>query len=211
MTTLQDNGGRTGWPPGLLQDDCRGLLANWLSSRPDALYQLRKLYAETMPAPKTITLQERLRAGVQHYKDVNGAESAMSEAADKIDALESAIEEQTRTIGALNQCLGGKDSTSLENITRIGELEAQVAYAKEVIEQRNAMLSRGHADFMQAITDPENQPSQFGTVTLAMYQGLEAQVSALTKALNGFIANSCRVDWPADIYDAAIAAQRGTV
>lgn len=35
----------TGWPPGLLQDDCRGL-ASWLSSRPDALYKLRELYAE---------------------------------------------------------------------------------------------------------------------------------------------------------------------
>lgn len=40
---------------------------------------------------------------------------------------------------------------------------------------------------------------------------LEAQVAALNNALNGFIANSCRVDWPADIYDAAIAAQKGAV
>ena len=35
----------TGWPPGLLQDDCRAL-AQWMSSRPDALYRLRELYAE---------------------------------------------------------------------------------------------------------------------------------------------------------------------
>ena len=40
---------------------------------------------------------------------------------------------------------------------------------------------------------------------------LREQVATLHKALNGFIANSCRVDWPADIYDAAIAAQKGTV
>ena len=40
---------------------------------------------------------------------------------------------------------------------------------------------------------------------------LQEQVSALRNALNGFTANSCRVDWPADIYDAAIAAQKGTV
>ena len=40
---------------------------------------------------------------------------------------------------------------------------------------------------------------------------LREQVSVLRNALNGFIANSCRVDWPADIYDAAIAAQKGTV
>ena len=45
----------------------------------------------------------------------------------------------------------------------------------------------------------------------ARIDALEAQVSVLRNALNGFIANSCRVDWPADIYDAAIAAQKGTV
>ena len=31
---------KTGWPPGLLQDDDRGL-SRWLASRPDARYQLR--------------------------------------------------------------------------------------------------------------------------------------------------------------------------
>lgn len=42
------------------------------------------------------------------------------------------------------------------------------------------------------------------------YDEAAKQVAVLRKALNGFIANSCRVDWPADIYDAAIAAQKGT-
>lgn len=32
---------KTGWPPGLLQDDDRRL-SRWLASRPDARYQLRK-------------------------------------------------------------------------------------------------------------------------------------------------------------------------
>ncbi len=32
---------KTGWPPGLLQDDDRKL-SRWLASRPDAKYQLRK-------------------------------------------------------------------------------------------------------------------------------------------------------------------------
>lgn len=32
---------KTGWPPGLLQDDDRGL-SRWLASRPDARYQFRK-------------------------------------------------------------------------------------------------------------------------------------------------------------------------
>jgi hypothetical protein len=36
-----DNGGKTGWPPALLQDDCRGL-SKWLASRPDARQRLRE-------------------------------------------------------------------------------------------------------------------------------------------------------------------------
>lgn len=38
---LEHNGGKTGWPPGLLQDDSRKL-SKWFASRPDALYVLRK-------------------------------------------------------------------------------------------------------------------------------------------------------------------------
>lgn len=38
---LETNGGKTGWPPGLLQDDNRKL-SKWFASRPDALYVLRK-------------------------------------------------------------------------------------------------------------------------------------------------------------------------
>ena len=37
---LEKNGGKTGWPPGLLQDDSRGL-SKWFATRPDALYTLR--------------------------------------------------------------------------------------------------------------------------------------------------------------------------
>lgn len=32
---MQTNGGKTGWPPGLLQDDSRGL-SKWFASRLDA-------------------------------------------------------------------------------------------------------------------------------------------------------------------------------
>ena len=32
---------RTGWPPGLLQDDCKGL-SKWLASRPDARRRVRE-------------------------------------------------------------------------------------------------------------------------------------------------------------------------
>lgn len=38
--SLDKNGGKTGWPPGLLQDDSRGL-SKWLANRPGALYTLR--------------------------------------------------------------------------------------------------------------------------------------------------------------------------
>lgn len=40
---------------------------------------------------------------------------------------------------------------------------------------------------------------------------LHEQMSVLRNALNSFIENSCRVDWPADIYDAAITTQKDTV
>lgn len=35
---------RTGWPPGLLQDDCRGL-ARWFASKPDARRRVREALA----------------------------------------------------------------------------------------------------------------------------------------------------------------------
>lgn len=38
-------GAATGWPPGLLQDDCRGLSA-WLAARPDALRRVREACIE---------------------------------------------------------------------------------------------------------------------------------------------------------------------
>lgn len=35
---------RTGWPPGMLQDDCRGL-SIWLASKPDARMRAREAAA----------------------------------------------------------------------------------------------------------------------------------------------------------------------
>ena len=48
-------------------------------------------------------------------------------------------------------------------------------------------LRRLHAEneaIHQAITDPENQPSQFGTVTFAMYEALEAQRDAIQQVVD---------------------------
>lgn len=41
------------------------------------------------------------------------------------------IEEQRKTIKALNMCIGGKDSTTTENITRISRLEAEIERLKQ--------------------------------------------------------------------------------
>ena len=38
---------KTGWPPGLLQDDCRGL-SMWFASRPDAKAVVQRVCAELM-------------------------------------------------------------------------------------------------------------------------------------------------------------------
>lgn len=40
-----EQGGRTGWPPGLLQDDCRAL-SRWFASRPDARRIVREVARE---------------------------------------------------------------------------------------------------------------------------------------------------------------------
>jgi hypothetical protein len=45
------SGGRTGWGPGLLQDDC-GKLARWFSTRLDARHVVRKVVAEIIAARK---------------------------------------------------------------------------------------------------------------------------------------------------------------
>lgn len=45
-----DNGGKTGWPPGLLQDDCKGL-SKWLASRPDARRRVREALDEQPAIP----------------------------------------------------------------------------------------------------------------------------------------------------------------
>ena len=122
-----------------------------------------------------------------------------TEAANRIDALESAIEEQTRTIGALNMCIGGRDSTSTENVTMADALAAGDGCLHALIDALEAQVA-ADKKYIRELEDA-NTPELVS---------LREQVSVLRNALNGFIANSCRVDWPADIYDAAIAAQKGT-
>lgn len=44
---------RTGWPPGLLQDDSREL-SQWLASRPGARYQVRMALAKSNAPSKNL-------------------------------------------------------------------------------------------------------------------------------------------------------------
>lgn len=149
------------------------------------------------------TLQTQLRNHVDECHASMGqlwVAKLFTEAANRIDALESAIEEQTRTIGALNMCIGGRDSTSTENVTMADALAAGDGCLHALIDALEAQVA-ADKKYIRELEDA-NTPELVS---------LREQVSVLRNALNGFIANSCRVDWPADIYDAAIAAQKGTL
>jgi hypothetical protein len=63
----------------------------------------------------------------------------------------------------------------LKLLVEIERLEAENAALKELYSGSQNEYSL----LMQAITDPENQPSQFGTVTLLMYTTLECERDAL--------------------------------
>ena len=61
-----NNGGKTGHPPGLLQDDCRKL-HKWFASRPDARYVIRKLFGETNENVRSGTTTHQL-----HHRNGGG-------------------------------------------------------------------------------------------------------------------------------------------
>lgn len=67
---MNSNGGKTGWPPGLLQDDCKGL-SRWFASRPDAREVLRRSLREAMTHSAEIA-RARIRAEQERYKQIWG-------------------------------------------------------------------------------------------------------------------------------------------
>jgi hypothetical protein len=67
----------------------------------------------------------------------------------------------------------------LKLLVEIERLEAENAALKELYSGSQNEYSL----LMQAITDPENQPSQFGTVTLLMYTTLECENAVLRAGL----------------------------
>ena len=75
-TTTENNGGKTGWPPGLLQDDCKGL-SKWLSNRPDAKRRVREALAE-QPAQQQEPEPDRVKFE-RHWRKTRGDKKANRE------------------------------------------------------------------------------------------------------------------------------------
>ena len=95
VTDALTNGGKTGHPPGLLQDDCRKL-SKWLASRMNARQEVREACAliaqeKTMsdkPTEQTVTDALRLAAkSAAPYGTAMIGASHLNEAADTIDTL----------------------------------------------------------------------------------------------------------------------------
>jgi hypothetical protein len=107
----QEQGGKTGWPPVLLQDDCRGL-SKWLASQPDARRRVREAVAaleqpeqaDGMPASADERYLRRLlaaRVGIPgaYYDDgeAQGAQHGIS-----IDFMREPVADIDAKLRALN-------------------------------------------------------------------------------------------------------------
>ena len=90
MTTTENNGGKTGWPPGLLQDDCKGL-SKWLANKPDAKRRVREALAEQPAQQEPVALFKWLPEGATHIGRISvrtssGGSLAMTTHAFKYDS-----------------------------------------------------------------------------------------------------------------------------
>ena len=99
---LLTNGGKTGHPPDLLQDDCRKL-SKWLASRLNARQEVRevcKLIAQekTMNDKIAQTVMDELRLAKRAITmaGLNGWGNLFSDAADTIDDLRAQLAEAQR-------------------------------------------------------------------------------------------------------------------
>ena len=85
-----------------------------------------------------------------------------------------------------------KETQLVSMLRKTGEALDACTAERDALKERNALffldrledsalenLAKERAAILQAITDPENQPSQFGTVTLAMYEALVQERAAL--------------------------------
>jgi len=146
------------------------------------------------------TLQERIAKAREHvklYGERPPSLWAYQDFAINVGELFDAIEEQTRTIGALNQCLGGKGSTSLENITRIGELEAQVAALTKDAARIDALSTPGWE--LSINSDCECADEELWVVHLCSGGRNDREWRLISSGAD-----------PRAAIDAAIAAQKGT-
>lgn len=65
----EKHGGKTGWPAGTLQDDCKGL-SRWLSMRPDSRMKAREAANHIRDAAKMVLSDAR--AAAEAGKEVGG-------------------------------------------------------------------------------------------------------------------------------------------
>ena len=95
------NGGKTGHPPGLLQDDCRKL-SKWLASRMNARQEVREVcrlitQEKTMNDKTAQTMTDELRAMAASNSDLYEYERLqLKDAADTIDNLRAQLAEAQR-------------------------------------------------------------------------------------------------------------------
>jgi hypothetical protein len=90
-------------------------------------------------------------------------------------AVAAAVARKATQVGDINvvELIAERDSLTAELAKKDAEIDEAATKALDYASKYN--------DIVQSITDPENQPSQYGTVTLAMYHALTAERDALAK------------------------------
>lgn len=112
----------TGWPPGLLQDDCKKL-SRWLAAKPDARYIVRKqneMTNETDPHAELMRLVDEVVAAASR-ESITACKGGYATAIDALDTFSSALTDRLtqaeQEIVALTLSAANRDA-------RITELEA---------------------------------------------------------------------------------------
>ena len=170
------NGGKTGHPPGLLQDDCRKL-SKWLASRMNARQEVREACAliaqeKTMsdkPTEQTVTDALRLAAkSAAPYGTAMIGASHLNEAADTIDTLlaqlaelsaeNERLREQRNRVGLyIDRALNGgkKDDHEAGLSGRMDAIRALVAERDEALNLLDTMFS-SYENGTACYEDPED-------------------------------------------------------
>ena len=113
----------TGWPAGLLQDDCRKL-SKWFASRPDARYQLRRIFMTQQP--EALRLADEL--------DAYHTRSCHKEAAEELRRLHEENQKLTNRQEWWQEQHDVTVEALLQAQARITTLEAALRQAVEALE-----------------------------------------------------------------------------